>query len=136
MSAGEGKKARGECVEEQEKRRAPGRREDEERGRAQEECAEEQNVGGGKDQMYVNNDASNRHMPWWRRAWLIQIDDGPSMHSARGWRPESGEPEERPKRQRERNGARQGENERRDSAVITFRTSTLACNGHSMRIHQ
>ena len=36
--------------------------------REQAECAEDQR----KDE---ENDASNRHMTWWQRAWWIWIDD-------------------------------------------------------------
>ena len=36
--------------------------------------------------MQEDTDVPNRHMTWWRRAWWIQIDIGPSMRSARGRR--------------------------------------------------
>ena len=36
--------------------------------------------------MYEDNDVSNRHMTWWRRAWWIGIDNGSSMRTARGRR--------------------------------------------------
>ena len=36
--------------------------------------------------MHEDNDVSNRHMTWWRKAWWIRIDDGSSMRSARGRR--------------------------------------------------
>ena len=36
--------------------------------------------------MYEDNDVSNRHMTWWKRAWWMRIDDGSSTRSPRGRR--------------------------------------------------
>ena len=72
-----------------------------------EECVEAKKE---TNSMHEESDVSNRHMTWWRDAWLIRMDGGPHMRTARGrpnrpatttgWK----RPRAQPKRQRERNG--------------------------------
>ena len=72
-------------VEEERERRQKTR---EERGqrKTQEECFREKREKENRNSMQEDTEVPNRHMTWWRRAWWIQIDIGPSMRSARGRR--------------------------------------------------
>ena len=47
------------------------------------ECVEDKRE---TNSMQEEHDVSNRHMTWWRNAWLIRMDSGPHMRTARGRR--------------------------------------------------
>ena len=49
-----------------------------------EECVEGKE--GETNQVHEEDDVSNRHMTWWRKAWWNHVDNGPHLRTARGRR--------------------------------------------------
>ena len=52
----------------------------------QEECVEEKREEENNRILNESHEVPNRYMTWWRGAWWIRINDGSSMHSAKGRR--------------------------------------------------
>ena len=52
----------------------------------QEECVEEKREEENNRIMNASHEVPKRYMTWWRGAWWIWINDGSSMHSAKGRR--------------------------------------------------
>ena len=48
----------------------------------QEKCVEAKK----ENSMHEENDVSNRHMTWWRKAWWVRMDNDPHLRTARGRR--------------------------------------------------
>ena len=50
---------------------------------SQEKCVEAKKEATS---LHGGNDASSRHMTWWKNAWWIRVDSGPLLRTARGRR--------------------------------------------------